>query len=79
VQRYILSTAPPLTCHCATGIIVTDLDASSDDEDGVDDAPKLPRDVLQALLRGGSRVAAVVVRSSAPGLSAVAADVTTTT
>ena len=36
----------------AIGIIVTDLDASSDDEaDIVDDAPKLPRSVLQALLR----------------------------
>ncbi|KAH9083354.1 hypothetical protein EDB83DRAFT_2511615 [Lactarius deliciosus] len=34
-------------------IVVTDLDASSDDEDGVDDAPKLPRAVLQALFRGG--------------------------
>jgi len=34
-------------------IIVTDLDVSSDDErDIVDDAPKLPRSVLQALLRG---------------------------
>ena len=38
---------------CAIGIIVTDLDASSDDEDGVDDAPKLPPVVLQALLHGG--------------------------
>jgi len=37
----------------ATGIVVTDLDASSDDDaDIVDDAPKLPRSVLQALLRG---------------------------
>jgi hypothetical protein len=37
----------------AIGIIVTDLDASSDDEaDIVDVAPKLPRSVLQALLRG---------------------------
>ncbi|KAI9455342.1 hypothetical protein BJY52DRAFT_651384 [Lactarius psammicola] len=38
-------------------IVVTDLDASSDDDgedaDDVDDAPKLPRTVLQALLRGG--------------------------
>lgn len=40
-------------CVRAIGIIVTDLDASSDDEDGVDDAPKLPPVVLQALLRGG--------------------------
>ncbi|KAH9022561.1 hypothetical protein EDB85DRAFT_1995786 [Lactarius pseudohatsudake] len=39
-------------------IVVTDLDASSDDEDGVDDAPKLPRAVLQALLRGGPDPAA---------------------
>ncbi|KAH9972404.1 hypothetical protein BGW80DRAFT_1459760 [Lactifluus volemus] len=38
-------------------IVITDLDASSsDDEDGVvDDAPKLPRSVLQALLRGPER------------------------
>jgi len=34
-------------------IIITDLDVSSDDEvDIADDAPKLPRSVLQALLRG---------------------------
>ncbi|KAH9055052.1 hypothetical protein EDB87DRAFT_1643098, partial [Lactarius vividus] len=39
-------------------IVVTDLDASSDDEDGVDDAPKLPRAVLQALFRGGPDPAA---------------------
>lgn len=40
----------------AIGIIVTDLDASSDDEaDIVDVAPKLPRSVLQALLRGPNR------------------------
>ena len=38
------------------GIIVTDLDVSSDDEsDVVDDAPKLPRAVLKALLRGPER------------------------
>ena len=54
---------PPNLAHCifvphshslAIGIIVTDLDASSDDEEAgvVDDAPKLPRYVLQALLRG---------------------------
>ncbi|KAI9507450.1 hypothetical protein F5148DRAFT_1205062 [Russula earlei] len=37
-------------------IIVTDLDTSSDDEtDIVDDAPKLPRSVLLALLRGPKR------------------------
>jgi hypothetical protein len=69
----------PLTCHRATGIIVTDLDASSDDEDGVDDAPKLPRDVLQALLRGGSGLLPLSFAPRPPGLSAVAADVTTTT
>ena len=41
------------------GIVVTDLDASSDDEreeeddgDGTEGAPKLPRAVLRALLRG---------------------------
>jgi len=34
-------------------IVVTDLDALSDDEDGGDDTPKLPRAVLQALLGGG--------------------------
>ena len=45
-------------CVRAIGIIVTDLDAESDDEDDVDDAPKLPRDVLQALLRGGPDPAA---------------------
>ena len=45
-------------CVHATGIVVTDLDAESDDEDGVDDAPKLPRAVLQALLRGSSDPAA---------------------
>jgi len=40
----------------AIGIVVTDLDASSDDEaDIVDDAPKLPRSVLQALLLGPKR------------------------
>ncbi|KAI9437701.1 hypothetical protein H4582DRAFT_2058023 [Lactarius indigo] len=39
-------------------IVVTDLDASSDDEDCVDDAPKLPRAVLQALLRGRPEPAA---------------------
>lgn len=38
------------------GIVVTDLDVSSDDEaDVVDDAPKLPRAVLEALLRGPER------------------------
>lgn len=38
------------------GIVVTDLDVSSDDEsDVVDDAPKLPRAVLKALLRGPER------------------------
>ncbi|KAI0300981.1 hypothetical protein B0F90DRAFT_1817280 [Multifurca ochricompacta] len=37
-------------------IVVTDLDASSDDEaDTVDDAPKLPRPVLQALFCGPER------------------------
>ncbi|KAI0297199.1 hypothetical protein BC826DRAFT_1103612 [Russula brevipes] len=37
-------------------IVVTDLDVSSDDEvDVADDAPKLPRSVLQALLRGPER------------------------
>jgi hypothetical protein len=40
----------------AIGIVVTDLDVSSDDEvDVADDAPKLPRSVLQALLRGPER------------------------
>jgi hypothetical protein len=40
----------------AIGIVVTDLDVSSDDEaDVVDEAPKLPRSVLQALLRGPKR------------------------
>jgi hypothetical protein len=35
------------------GIVVTDLDVSSDDEaDVVDDVPKLPRAILEALLRG---------------------------
>lgn len=53
----LLFLSPPLTRqHGCTGIVVTDLDASSDDDgeddDGVDDAPKLPRAVLQALLRG---------------------------
>lgn len=54
----LLSFEPPLT-HGYTGIVVTDLDASSDDEqeDG-DGAPKLPRAVLQALLRGGPDPAA---------------------
>jgi hypothetical protein len=38
------------------GIVVTDLDVSSDDEaDVVDGAPKLPRAVLEALLRGPER------------------------
>lgn len=38
------------------GIVVTDLDVSSDDEaEVVDDAPKLPRAVLEALLRGPGR------------------------
>ena len=41
-------------CVRLTGIVITDLDAESDDEDIVDDAPKLPRAVLQALLRGGT-------------------------
>jgi hypothetical protein len=42
--------------HLFTGIVVTDLDVSSDDEaDVVDDAPKLPRAVLEALLRGPER------------------------
>jgi len=36
-------------------IIVTDLDASDDEADIVDDAPKLPRSVLQALLLGPKR------------------------
>jgi len=45
-------------------IVVTDLDASSEDEDGVDDAPKLPREVLQALLRGGSDAAALLLPAS---------------
>jgi hypothetical protein len=40
----------------AIGIVVTDLDVSSDDEaDVVDEAPKLPRSVLQALLCGPKR------------------------
>jgi hypothetical protein len=46
------------TCarHLFVGIVVTDLDVSSDDEaDVVDDAPKLPRAVLEALLRGPER------------------------
>lgn len=40
-----------------TGIVITDLDASSsdDEDDVVDNAPKLPRSVLQALLRGPER------------------------
>ena len=40
--------------HCLSlGIVVTDLDVSSDDEaDDVDDVPKLPRAVLKALLCG---------------------------
>jgi hypothetical protein len=38
------------------GIVVTDLDGSSDDEaDVVDDAPKLPRAVLKALMCGPER------------------------
>jgi hypothetical protein len=38
------------------GIVVTDLDVSSDDEaDGVDDVPKLPRAVLKALMCGPER------------------------
>jgi hypothetical protein len=38
------------------GIVVTDLNVSSDDEaDVVDDAPKLPRAVLKALLCGPER------------------------
>jgi hypothetical protein len=37
----------------SSGIVVTDLDVSSDDEaDDVDDVPKLPRAVLKALLCG---------------------------
>lgn len=39
----------------ALGIIVTDLDASDDEADIVDDVPKLPRSVLQALLLGPKR------------------------
>ena len=57
------SLLPPLIPACvlscsiftlfATGIVVTDLGTSSDDEaEVVDEAPKLPRSVLQALLRG---------------------------
>lgn len=38
------------------GIVVTELDVSSDDEAGVvDDVPKLPRAVLKALLCGPER------------------------
>jgi hypothetical protein len=39
--------------HLSIGIVVTDLDVSSDDEaDVVDDVPKLPRAVLKALMCG---------------------------
>lgn len=38
------------------GIVVTDLDVSSDDEaNAVDDVPKLPRAILKALLCGPQR------------------------
>jgi hypothetical protein len=56
--RWLRDTRPPPPLFppfslFATGIVVTDLDASSDDDaDIVDDAPKLPRSVLQALLLG---------------------------
>ncbi len=44
------------TCRFSIGIVVTDLDVSSDDEaDVVDDVPKLPRAVLKALLCGPQR------------------------
>jgi hypothetical protein len=44
------------TRRLSIGIVVTDLDVSSDDEaDVVDDAPKLPRAVLKALMCGSER------------------------
>ena len=44
------------TCRLSIGIVVTDLDVSSDDEaDVVDDLPKLPRAVLKALMCGPER------------------------
>ena len=44
------------TRRLSIGIVVTDLDVSSDDEANVvDDVPKLPRAVLKALMRGPER------------------------